>query len=113
MSGSWMLRVTTYFLFSQLLPYVIAQILLFSYPNRNVIQGVASTSMVARVALLAATNAARSGLVPVSGLDFVGESTNMTSTGIAGINQVTYMITRDPASDPEGDSTKESDLVRA
>ena len=76
-------------------------------------QGVATTSMVARVALLAATNAARSGLAPVSGLDFAVENINsdITSMGIAGAHQV-FMDTHKPASEQVGDGTKESDLVK-
>lgn len=75
-------------------------------------QGVASTSMVARVALLSASDASRSGLAPVSGLEFAGESTDRNTSQIAGVNQL-YIIGGDVGSDSqEGDRSKESDSVK-
>lgn len=48
--------------------------------------------MVARVALIASSDAARSGIVPVSGLEFRAEqSSGDTSEILSGVNRV-YMI---------------------
>ncbi|KJA22322.1 hypothetical protein HYPSUDRAFT_215890 [Hypholoma sublateritium FD-334 SS-4] len=56
-----------------------------------IVAGVASTSMVARVALIASSDAARSGIVPVSGLEFRAEESAATSEILSGVNRV-YMI---------------------
>lgn len=88
----WVISALDDYLFF-IFPIVAVRHFLSALLSTNcVFQGVASTSMVARVALISSRDAAHSGIAPVSGLQFHAEGSSGDTSNLPPSSNQVYMI---------------------